>query len=179
MGAPDWWVLLEGAIYGGSSSARLANLATVDAAGHPRTRVVALRSLEGAQIVFTSDARSEKVAHLAADDRAELCLWLSGEQMQLRIAGRVRVSEDPELREARWRKLSAPLRSSFSDPAPKQARDPQEAAQTQPAEQIPSAFCVLALQPEEVDVVDLREPALRRYLYHISDQGWLGREVWP
>ena len=78
----------------------VATLATVDPTGQPHARTVIIRRLDAGQdsVWITSDARSDKVAHLAANPLAELLFWLPHERQQFRLRCRARSCTRPGTR---------------------------------------------------------------------------------
>ena len=68
---------------------RLMTVSTIGDDGAPRSRTVVLRDVKLAtrEVVFHTDARSAKVAELAAEPRMSLLAWDHAERIQLRAEG--------------------------------------------------------------------------------------------
>jgi len=64
-------------------------LATADRDGRPDARVVLLKGLDAAGLVFYTDHRSAKGRQLAENPRAALCFWWGELERQARASGRV------------------------------------------------------------------------------------------
>jgi len=70
------------------------SLATADAAGHPRVRMVLLKHADERGFVFYTNLESDKGRELAARPQAELCFYWKPPGRQVRVSGPVeRVSE--------------------------------------------------------------------------------------
>jgi hypothetical protein len=91
-------------------------------------------------------------------------------------------SELSQLHQTLWQQLSEAARSQFYWPqpaAPKAKPDAFEPPQQYP-EQPPETFCVLLLQPQQVDHLELRGSPQNRHRYHYDpQQGWLTTAVNP
>ncbi len=173
----------------------LGQLATTDPGGAPEVRTVVVRGLwSGAQPYLASDARSDKVRALRASPVAELCLWSSARQEQLRLRGRVIVhpAEDALSREL-WRAMHAATRATFAGPPPGtplyEDRAPQDGAPEDRASAAalaevagaalpPPQLVVLRLEPTRVDRLVLGPP-LRRHRWWREAAGWRGAPVAP
>lgn len=62
-------------------------LATVDENGAPTVRMVLLKDVEPAGLVFYTNLESRKAQHLAAEPRAALCLYWKSLGRQVRVEG--------------------------------------------------------------------------------------------
>lgn len=176
--------------------ARYLQLATVAADGYPANRTVVFRGFapDTNDLQFVTDARSEKLQHLAHSDRAEVCWYFPKTREQFRLRGRLRLiaADDPaqDLRRTAWTALSATAQLQFAWPHPKQSRaeaiafQPELPSSTTP----PETFCLLLLVPEAVDHLELRGDPQTRTLYHLtsemelaqnSDRPWMITSVNP
>lgn len=188
--SPGWRDALERALEAGADrpGSRFFQLATVDEAGWPRARTVVFRGfLDGTdRPTFTTDSRSEKVGQLASDPRAEACWWFEATREQFRLSGRAEVigPGHPTLAHARaaaWAGLSESSRASFlwPDPGGPYAGDEAFRGLTADPARPPEVFRLVALDPTEVDHLDLAaEPQVRR-IYRIEAGAWVGRRVNP
>lgn len=172
--------------------ARYAQLATVRSSGQPANRTVVFRGFldDTNQLKFITDQRSEKVGQLAAHVWGELCWYFPKTREQFRLLGQLTVVQadhaDPSLvnaRQRQWQELSDPARLQFAWPASGQSR--AEASQFQP--QPPDAlhplpnFCLLLLDPIQVDHLALKGDPQDRQLYHYQkdSQTWTTTAVNP
>jgi PPOX class probable FMN-dependent enzyme len=170
---------------------RFVQLATVRPDGRPANRTVVFRGFldETSQLTFVTDARSAKVAELGQSRWAEVCWYFPVTHEQFRIGGPTTLvgagGHDPPLLDARracWRELPEAVRLSFTWPAPGERRAPRVPFPTQhpdPTEPLPH-FCLLILDPNEVDQLELNGNPQNRWEYTRDEHGrWRGAEINP
>lgn len=111
------WARLERGARHAEDPFRFVALATSGALG-PEVRTVGLRRVDAVarEVEVHSDVRTAKVAAVRLDPRAQLMLWDSVTQVQLRLSVRmVLISAD----EARWSRVPSAARLNYgTDPAP-------------------------------------------------------------
>ncbi|MEG3898442.1 MULTISPECIES: Npun_F5749 family FMN-dependent PPOX-type flavoprotein [unclassified Microcoleus] len=171
--------------------ARYLQLATVRADGRPANRTVVFRGFlaDTNHLKFITDIRSQKVEEINLYPWGEICWYFPKTREQFRIAGKlVLVGADyseAELRSSRrtaWQELSEGARSQFAWPHP--GEDKAEAGAFDSAspgaiEPLPN-FCLLLLEPETVDFLELRGEPQNRSLYGRDGEGnWFVRSVNP
>ncbi|HWE95705.1 MAG TPA: pyridoxamine 5'-phosphate oxidase family protein [Tepidisphaeraceae bacterium] len=162
----------------------VATIATVDAGCSPRARSVVVRHIgDDGSIWFVSDARSAKNAQLAADNDAEIMVWLPEAREQFRLFGTVdRLG--PALTGTRmdiWRQMSDASRALFFWPAPGTPRTQDDAAfpaTVDAATAPPVTFEVLFLEPLQVEHLRLLTHPHQRRRWR-SDTGWEREELNP
>ena len=102
-------------------------IATVDSDGKPRCRTVVFRGFQGFEerggakaLKMITDARSEKVGHVAASPACEMVWWFSKSSEQYRIAGDLEIvgpshasKELVAARKQQWGNLSDNAREQF------------------------------------------------------------------
>ncbi|MBD2354157.1 pyridoxamine 5'-phosphate oxidase family protein [Tolypothrix sp. FACHB-123] len=173
--------------------ARYVQLATVRANGIPANRTIVFRGFLGDtnQLKFITDSRSEKAEQIQQQPWAEVCWYFPNSREQFRITGSLTLVESdnsqPELASARistWRELSDAARIQFAWPHPSKARNKDEQAAFSPPPPDPSQplpnFCLLLLDPTQVDHLKLRGEPQNRWLYHRNDQQkWSSEEINP
>ncbi len=176
---PAWFTALSAVLTEGPPTDRFAALATVDAAGQPRARLVVIRALlaDPPRLQFTADLRSAKVAELTAQPRAELCWFAPSRWVQTRLTGAVSVAAAG--RQAAWTAMSVETRGQFFGGAsghplggPPPLGAPTDAAP-------PAHFGLLTVLIDAVDVVDLSSGAAQRTRWHLSDAGWSATALNP
>jgi pyridoxamine 5'-phosphate oxidase len=171
--------------------ARYVQLATLRSDGRPANRTVVFRGfLENTnQLRFVADRRSEKIGQLGGQPWGEICWYFPKTREQFRILGTVRVVSadcvDEELLKARkrlWHDLSDGGRSQFAWASPKQPKtaplEPTTADSLNPL----STFCLLLLEPTQVDHLELRGDPQNRCLYAKEEdqlEAWSRTEVNP
>ncbi len=129
-------------------------LATVSPEQTAAGRCVVLRELtDSGGLVFTTDARSEKVEHLSANPSAECVFWLPTLRLQFRIGGEAAI--DTASRSVLWAKLSPATQATFFGPPPG-VRKGSASPDTKPSlADPPACFSVLVLTPDRAESLDL------------------------
>ncbi len=175
----------------GAPNSRFVQMATVRADGHPANRTIVFRGFLGdsPRLTFVADARSAKVAELQRASWSELCWYFPVTHEQFRISGPATVvrpdDSDAGLRDARqaaWRELAEAVRVSFTWPAPGEPREghlPFPAVH--PDQETPlSHFCLLILNPHEVDMLELSGNPQNRWTFRRTESArWHGTEINP
>ncbi|MBD2388402.1 Npun_F5749 family FMN-dependent PPOX-type flavoprotein [Cylindrospermum sp. FACHB-282] len=172
--------------------ARYLQLATVRANGSPANRTVVFRGFleDSNQLKFITDIRSEKADQIENDSAAEVCWYFPKTREQFRITGDLTLvnGDDsyPDLQPARikmWQELSDAARLQFAWPNSGKPRVKEPEAFTPPAPdaiQPLANFCLLLLEPIQVDHLELRgEPQNRRIYRFDKNQGWFCAEINP
>lgn len=165
------------------SPLRTPVLATVGLDGSPQLRTVILRGLERGPLrlyVYT-DARSRKVAEIAARPRVELLAYDPERRLQLRLAARASAHHDDPLAAAHWARLSVPSRYAYGvEPAPGSSIEHPvlaDAALASADERRQYAqFTVLVLDVATVEWLFLERSGHRRARFDLDDGGlgaWL------
>ena len=171
--------------------ARYLQLATVRADGRPANRTVVFRGFlaDTNQLKFITDIRSQKVEEINLYPWGEICWYFPKTREQFRIAGKlVLVGQDcldSELctgRGTAWQELSEGARVQFAWPRPgaeKADVSAFECAAPDAIAPLPN-FCLLLLEPETVDLLELRGEPQNRSLYGRDGEGnWFVRSVNP
>ncbi|MCC5637570.1 pyridoxamine 5'-phosphate oxidase family protein [Nostoc sp. CHAB 5844] len=170
--------------------ARYLQLATVRADHRPANRTVVFRDFlqDTNQLKFITDTRSDKIDQIKTQPWAEACWYFPNTREQFRISGRLTLvdSKDSVLQSARlttWQQLSDAARLQFAWPHPGKPRDVAPGAFTPPAPdpvQPVSNFCLLLLDPMQVDHLELQGEPQNRSIYQLDEnQEWCYEEVNP
>ena len=155
------------------ANVKYLQLATVRPDGHPANRTVVSRGFreETNQLKFIADFRSQKITDLYEQPWGEACWYFSRTREQFRLHGTLllitheTVDEDlQKLRSRTWHDLSLGAKAQFSWAEPGQPRNFDKVFQMElpsPTEVL-SDFCVLLLDPINVDYLQLRgDPQFR------------------
>ena len=78
---------LQDAIDGGVTEPNAMNIATVDSKGNPRNRMVLLKYLEGDDIGFFTNLKSDKSLEIRAHSMVSATIWWPEMERQVRIEG--------------------------------------------------------------------------------------------
>jgi 3-hydroxyisobutyrate dehydrogenase len=153
--------------------------------GRPEQRTVVLRAVEPRrhQLLFHTDARSSKVAALAACPEASWLFYDAEEKIQLRIACSVRVHRDGPLVEDRWAgsRLSSRACYVHRDGPGTPLATPLEYGPVQPADaEDPEAltapgitnFTVIATTAHRIDWLSLHHAGHRRMRFNVTPLGF-------
>lgn len=170
---------------------RYLQLATIRPDGRPANRTVVFRGFLGDtdQLQFVTDARSQKAEQIDRQPWGEVCWYFPKTREQFRIAGLLTLAggghPNPEWQQARqkvWEELSEAARLQFAWPHPGDSRaevsafEPPAPDPTQPL----LNFCLLLLEPEMVDHLELRGEPQNRWLYLRGfNQSWSAQAVNP
>lgn len=188
-----WWPSLVLALHQNRHApySRFVQMATVRADGRPANRTIVFRGFlnDTPRLTFVTDGRSTKAAELERSLWSELCWYFPVTHEQFRISGPTLLVRhdtlDPVLRDARrdsWRELAEVTRVSFTWPLPGAARDgrvPFPFAHPDPETPL-SHFCLLILDPHEVDLLEINGNPQNRWIYRRTEEGrWNGAEVNP
>ncbi|QMS89367.1 pyridoxamine 5'-phosphate oxidase family protein [Nostoc edaphicum CCNP1411] len=172
--------------------ARYLQLATLQANGRPANRTLVFRGFleDTNQLRFITDNRSAKADQIQQQPWAEVCWYFPNTREQFRITGCLTlVSGDDShqnlqpARIAMWQELSDAARLQFGWPYPGKPRIQEagafEASPPDPVEPVPN-FCLLLLDPVQVDHLELRGEPQNRWLYHRNDQQqWTNEAINP
>ena len=177
------------------ADSRYVQLATVRPDGRPANRTIVFRGFldDTNQLKFITDDRSEKVTQIAVQPWGEVCWYFPKTREQFRLLGNLVVVRenypDPNLlsvRERQWQEISDAARSQFTWADPAQPRSNASAFSLpapDPSNPLPN-FCLLLLDPIQVDHLELRGEPQNRYLYSRRDDAiesdrWVMQEVNP
>jgi PPOX class probable FMN-dependent enzyme len=126
------------------------------------------------QLKFVSDRRSEKATQILTQPWGEVCWYFPNSREQFRLSGDLTLvgenSSDIALhtaREQQWQALSDAARSQFAwpDPGKPKANAPAfDLSSPDPLQPLPN-FCLLLLNPLQVDHLELRGNPQNRCLY--------------
>lgn len=174
--------------------ARFFQLATIGLDQRPHNRTVVFRGFldDGDRfqncLQIITDRRSQKIGQIHDNSWAEVCWYFTKTRSQFRILGKLCLidvenpdSELQSLRQKSWQSLSDSARSQFAWAHPREKRISENLEIATPDPSLPLAdFCLLLLEPIEVDRLELRGNPQNRYLYHRDEQGiWTETEVNP
>jgi PPOX class probable FMN-dependent enzyme len=188
----SWRSLILGALHRNHSLAysRYLQLATIRPNGRPANRTVVFRGFinQTDQLKFITDARSQKIEQLFYNSWGEACWYFPKTREQFRLLGKLVVVNGncqdlalSQLRQSTWQELSDNARIQFTWAEPGKTRTEASVFPIEPCDKsIPvENFCLLLLQPIEVDVLELKGEPQNRYRYVYQEHGWLREEVNP
>lgn len=170
--------------------ARYVQLATVRPDGRPANRTVVFRGWweETNQLRFVSDRRSEKTHQMQQQPWAEVCWYFPKSREQFRLSGlmQIGIADTPELgleaaRQQAWQDLSDNARIQFGWPHPGEGRSPTTRFEVAPLDPTlpPDTFCLLLLDPQTVDHLELRGDPQQRTHYTYQDGEWVTSNINP
>lgn len=170
--------------------ARYLQLATVRTDGRPANRTVVFRGFltDTDRLRFVTDIRSQKVDQIATGRWGEACWYFPKTREQFRLAGLLTVVQpthpDAELQQARqiaWQELSDAARAQFTWPYPGKLRGPSGEFELPPPDKSTalSNFCLMLLDPDRVDHLELKGTPQNRSLYEWDGDRWSVQEINP
>jgi pyridoxamine 5'-phosphate oxidase len=172
--------------------ARYFQLATVRADGRPANRTVVFRGFleDTNQLKIITDSRSQKADQIQHQSWGEICWYFPKTREQFRFTGQLTLvgadySDQPlqNARQTTWQDLSDAARLQFAWPYPGEERTQDNDAFSplppNPEQPLPN-FCLLLLEPVQVDHLELRGDPQNRWLYCVNtSQDWYKQAVNP
>lgn len=191
MSDTPWLFLLKKSLetHRNITEARYLQLATITPENRPANRTVVFRGFYGDKncLKFAVDSRSQKVYQVAVQPWAEACWYFSQTREQFRLSGLLHLiganNADINLQQSRqtsWQELSdnARLQFAWDNPGQPRAEDADFAPPAPHPEEPLANFCLLLLEPMQVDYLNLVGNPQNRYMYSRND-GWSAKEVNP
>ncbi|XAR53942.1 Pyridoxal 5'-phosphate synthase [Bertholletia excelsa] len=187
--ASSWKQLLLNALESNSSvkHSLFFQLATIGSNGKPSNRTVVFRGFQenSDKIHINTDSRSRKIDELKQCPFAEICWYFADSWEQFRINGSVDIIDgscrDPmklQQRERAWFSSSPKSRLQYLGPIPGLPllgeiafKEPSLDPSTGPVD----AFCLLVLDPDQVDYLNLKS---NERLNFTSRQNINGEKLW-
>ncbi|XP_073149615.1 pyridoxine/pyridoxamine 5'-phosphate oxidase 2 isoform X2 [Henckelia pumila] len=169
--AASWKQLLLSSIQSNShlNHSSYFQIATVASNGKPSNRTVVFRGFQddGDKIQINTDSRTHKIDDLKHCPFAEICWYFTNSWEQFRIGGKVDVidgtNSDPvklQQREKSWFACSLKSRMQYLTPAPRilfaSEQQPTEPPTLDPSMGPVGVFCLLVLDPDQVDYLNLK-----------------------
>jgi len=188
---PPWRSMLEKSLehHRNITYVRYLQLATVTQENRPANRTVVFRGFYGDKdcLKFAIDSRSEKVRQIVANPWAEACWYFTQTREQFRFSGLLHLVQVDnadmalqQVRHASWQELSDNARLQFAWAYPRQPRavdanfNPPAPGPIEPL----ANYCLLLLEPMQVDYLNLLGNPQNRYIYSRKDE-WTMEEVNP
>lgn len=170
--------------------ARYLQLATIRVDQRPANRTLVFRGFwdDTNQLKMITDARNEKADQIEHCAWGEACWYFPQTREQFRLMGSLTLVKEHEpdvlLQEARkkaWQELSDAARTQFAWAHPGRPRLDNDGFNVSlPDAIVPlPPFCLLLLDPEQVDHLELRGDPQNRWLYQRSEQEWSKQALNP
>lgn len=181
----DLWERLAAGVEDRRAAFRTIQLATLAPDGAPRVRTVVLRGVDASagRLSIHSDARSEKIAGLVRDARAEAQGYDPDAKAQLRVAGRVVIHGEDAEAEAAWSATAPGARRTYRGPPPGAPLDHPAEGEVEARPTAPDAgrlvFRLLTLEAERLDWLRLAAAGHRRARFVRDGDRWRGRWIAP
>ncbi|KAL6963278.1 Pyridoxine/pyridoxamine 5'-phosphate oxidase 2 [Sarracenia purpurea var. burkii] len=184
-----WKQLLLNALESNSSLKHYSffQLATIGSNGKPSNRTVVFRGFQenGDKIQINTDGRSRKIDELNHCPFAEICWYFTDSWEQFRINGKIDVINwscpDPlklQQREKVWFASSLKSRLQYLGPnpgLPLLCEKPSQESSLDPSAGPVDAFCLLVLDPDQVDYLNLK---INERITFTSTQSINGVKYW-
>jgi PPOX class probable FMN-dependent enzyme len=188
-----WRTYLQKALHKNRSNlfSRYFALATVTKTGYPANRMVVFRGFldNSNKLKIITDIRSEKIEDLSHNFYGEICWYFAKTREQFRIKGKIEIIttnyDHQKLlkeRQKTWQKLSLAGKEQFYWQNPKELFMENSDISTVniDEEKPPENFCLLLLNPEILDHLELKGNPQNRHLYEIdNEEKWHVKKVNP
>lgn len=178
----NWLEIFQGAMARNAPNNRV-QVATVSSEGVPAVRTVILRGVTGqGALFFVTDLRSRKAEHLENNPWVSLLAWYPHTREQFRFTGRAAVHDGHAAgpwamtRAQLWPSLNEVDRKGFLGPPPGRSFVPPHHLDL--PEAAPPEFCVVSVQPEEVDWLTLGPPH-KRVRFRLLADAWVEELLVP
>lgn len=164
---------------------RYFQLATANQEGIPFCRTVVHRGLtDDNGLIVISDTRTEKYQQLVQNNRCHVAWYFAKTREQYRFHCLADIStkeKSPDLVEAQWDKLSDAGKKQFLWGTPGTPRNGESALHVEgDYTTIPAHFCVLTLNIETVDYLNLRGNPQNREWHKKNEHGdWVSQSLIP
>ena len=164
---------------------RFFQMATADKTGKPENRTVVFRSFDEKRntIRVISDLRTPKVAEIAANCNVAICWYFSRTREQFRFSATACVitgEQNQHLITESWQALSEQGKKQFLWGQPKTPLDENaHLVAVEPANRVPTHFCVIELAVKTADYLNLRGNPQYRELYSLDNGQWIAEPVIP
>ncbi|MBW4693357.1 MAG: pyridoxamine 5'-phosphate oxidase family protein [Lyngbya sp. HA4199-MV5] len=170
--------------------ARYLQLATVRADQRPANRTIVFRGFldDSNQLQFVTDARNAKADQIDRCPWGEACWYFPKTREQFRLSGALCLVKadhtDSALQKARqalWQSLSDTARTQFAwayPGKPQMNKDGFNVSTPDATTPLPH-FCLLLLDPQEVDHLELRGDPQNRWLHQHDGSSWSVQAINP
>lgn len=178
--AEEIWKTLVRATVDKKHPWRVAGFGTAGSQG-PQVRSVILRGVHitAHQLVFYTDARSQKMTDISNDPRVALLFWNAKNNTQLRVCGIASAEASELIVNNLWSRIPEYARKDYATlSAPGTALDPNNAAcQLETAR---SNFVVLNVKVLTLELLELKREGHVRIVFQSDDKGhWLDCRLIP
>ncbi|WP_017296375.1 Npun_F5749 family FMN-dependent PPOX-type flavoprotein [Geminocystis herdmanii] len=188
-----WRTYLQKALHKNRSNlfSRYFALATVTKTGYPANRMVVFRGFldNSNKLEIITDIRSQKIEDLSHNSYGEICWYFAKTREQFRITGKIEIitahDDNQELLKERqkiWQKLSLAGKEQFYWENPRELSiENSEIPTVDIDEEKPiENFCLLLLNPEIVDHLELKGNPQNRHIYEMdNEEKWHMKKVNP
>lgn len=188
-----WRTYLQKALHKNRTNlfSRYFALATVTKTGYPTNRMVVFRGFldDSNKLEIITDIRSKKIEDLSHNSSGEICWYFTKTREKFRIRGKIELitanHENQELLKERqkiWQKLSLAGKEQFYGENPRELFiENAEISTIDIDEEKPREnFCLLLLNPEIVDHLELKGNPQNRHIYEMNNQKqWHIKKVNP
>ncbi|XP_078154377.1 pyridoxamine 5'-phosphate oxidase family protein [Carex rostrata] len=183
--SPPWKALLLKALDSNShlKHSSFFQLATVGTSGRPSNRTVVFRGFEEGsdKIQINTDTRSNKIEELKHFPFSEICWYFSDSWEQFRINGKIDIIDssnpDPaklQQREKAWFASSTKSRMQYLGPSPGFpiiSEETVKETRLEPSVGPVAAFCLLVLDPDQVDYLNLKSNERMAFTSSLTGDG--------
>jgi hypothetical protein len=157
---------------------RYGTMGTVGLGTTPRLRTIVLRRIsEDLKLVFYTDRRSKKIAHIKENNTASLLFYHPKKLLQLKIEGKATIISDTEELKKQWSEVQPASRKDYTTvSAPgSPISNPDNVKYLDDK----NYFCIVEIEPFKIEYLKLKRPNHLRILFSKEDGEWDGAFLVP
>lgn len=157
---------------------RYFTFATVGPERTARLRTVVLREVhDDLKIVFYTDKRSKKIAHIQENNKVSLLLYHPKKMLQIKIEGIAEVKDDEAIKNAYWQQLSDRAKREYTtSQSPGSNLNHPDKLEFLSEE---NHFCTVEIAPHKMEYLKLGQPNHIRVQFSKMDSEWEGGFLVP
>ncbi|MGB6152656.1 MAG: pyridoxamine 5'-phosphate oxidase family protein, partial [Pricia sp.] len=157
---------------------RYFTLATVGLGSTARLRTVVLRRVsEDFKLVFYTDRRSKKIAHIKKNSAVSLLFYHPKQLLQLKIEGKANIVTDPEELQKYWSGVQPASRKDYTTES--SPGTPISNPDTVAYFEDKNYFTIIEVELSKIEYLKLKRPNHLRILFSKESGEWNGQFLVP
>ena len=156
---------------------RYFTLGTIDA-DKPQLRTVVLRkAYPNLSLLFYTDKRSSKISQLANNNQVNGLFYHPKKLLQLQIKAKAKILDNPTEIRQHWNNVSPKAKKDYTTVLPPgvEIEHPENIEYLEDQ----NHFCMVELQPYEIEYLRLQRPSHVRVLFEKNGDSWEGKFLNP
>ena len=157
---------------------RYCTLATVGLVATARLRTVVLRRVfEDLKLVFYTDGRSKKIAHIKENKAVSVLFYHPKKLMQLKVEGKAKLISDPDALKKYWSEVQPASRKDYTTTSA--PGSPISNADSVEYLEDKHYFTIVEIEPLKIEYLKLKRPNHLRVLFSKENGEWNGEFLVP